>query len=171
MNSEFHYYGVYYLCRKAEIPPKDSFIIAYSSQLVDDNITPYIIDTRWGEYSVQITMDYQWWGIKGDGATTIPFHFIPGEYREGAAKRNDGTGHRDLVTPGSARAKELLIAALKTRNLYRVGIALHGYADTWAHQNFIGRNHPLNRMYSDSLLPPVGHAQAREMPDQFDLTW
>jgi hypothetical protein len=171
MNSEFHYYAVYYLCRKAEIPPPDSFIIACSSQLVDDNITPYIIETSRGDYPVQITMDYQWWGGKGDGETTIPFHFIPGEYREGAGKRNDGTGHRDLVTPGSPRAKELLIAALKTRNLYRIGIALHGYADTWAHQNFIGRSHPLNRIYPDSILPPVGHAQAREMPDQLDLIW
>ncbi len=171
MNSEFHYYGTYYLCRRAGIPPEDSFLISYSSQFVDDNITPYVIETSRGDYPVQVTMDYQWWGGKGDGKTTIPFHFIPGVYQEGAEKRLDGTGHRDMATPGSPQAKELFIAALKTRNPYRIGIALHGYADTWAHQNFIGKNHPLNRIYPDSIIPPVGHAQVREMPDQLDLTW
>ena len=47
--------------------------------------------------------------------------------------------------------KKLLIEGLKTRNLYRVGIAIHTYTDSWAHQNFSGLDEEWNTTESSSL--------------------
>ena len=37
MNIEFHYYSVYIIARKAGFDENSSYILAYSSQHVDDN--------------------------------------------------------------------------------------------------------------------------------------
>jgi hypothetical protein len=63
------------------------------------------------------------------------------------------------------------VAALKSRDLYRVGIALHTYADSWAHQNFTGQSEEWNRIDSKSPLPPIGHAQKLRDPDRVDAVW
>ena len=67
--------------------------------------------------------------------------------------------------------KRLLVAALKTRNLYRVGIALHTFADSWAHQNFSGVFDEWNQFEGNSIIPAIGHAQALRSPDQLTEIW
>jgi len=74
-------------------------------------------------------------------------------------------------TPNSPAVKSLLVSALNTRNLYRVGIALHTYADSWAHQNFSGRLEEWNRLDNRSPVPAIGHAQALRKPDNPGLIW
>jgi hypothetical protein len=67
--------------------------------------------------------------------------------------------------------KRFLVAALTSRNLYRVGIALHTYADSWAHQDFTGRWEDWNVVDANSSLPAIGHAQVTGRPDDWDSTW
>ena len=62
------------------------------------------------------------------------------------AWRKDGQMHWLNTTPDSTNARLIMKTALETDNLYRIGIGLHGYADTWAHQNFTGYYNEFNAM-------------------------
>jgi hypothetical protein len=75
------------------------------------------------------------------------------------------------VTPDSPLAKELLTAALKSGDDFRIGIALHAFADTWAHQHFSGRVEAGNALDPGSPLPPAGHLQALRAPDDPGGRW
>jgi hypothetical protein len=54
--------------------------------------------------------------------------------------------------------------------LYRIGIAAHCYADTWAHQNFVGWFDDMNGI-PDIPLPNIGHFDAKHNPDLVRHTW
>jgi hypothetical protein len=100
------------------------------------------------------------------------FHFVPGEPRD-ASPRVDGRTHPLATTPDSPNARALLAAAFTgppELSLFRIGIASHAYADTWAHQNFVGMADPFNGM-GRSLLPNLGHAGALRRPDRIGLVW
>ena len=101
------------------------------------------------------------------------FHFIPGDYQELANARKDGLMHCLNTTPGSQNAKDILDSALETRDLYRIGIASHAFADSFAHQNFVGYYTAFNGMSGplEKVTPDIGHADARHAPDQPALVW
>jgi len=186
MNALFHYYTVYYLAEQAGFSADDSFTIAYSSQYLDNALVPYEVRTDEGTYETLPTHHFGFWDKSREWTVWIPYHFFPGgpeanspEVRVAAdgsrsrmaARRHDGSTNPLNVVADSARVKELLVSALRTRNLYRVGIALHTYADSWAHQNFSGRNEEWNRVDARSPLPPIGHAQKLRDPDRVDASW
>jgi hypothetical protein len=52
-----------------------------------------------------------------------------------------------------------------------MGIALHTFADTWAHQNFTAHDEAWNRLDSSNPLPSPGHAHAGRAPDSWQETW
>jgi hypothetical protein len=85
--------------------------------------------------------------------------------------RTDGAQSVWDVRPNSAPAKALLVAALKTKDLHRIGLALHTFSDTWAHQNFTARDEAWNRLDASSRLPAPGHAQAGVAPDLWTEVW
>jgi len=87
--------------------------------------------------------------------------------------RGDGRMHWLNTTPDSENANRIIDIALKTGNLYRIGIAGHGYADTWAHQNFAGYFDPFNSMTGplSAAIPNIGHAEAGHNPDEVALIW
>ncbi len=66
------------------------------------------------------------------------FHFFPGEPQDRRAWRKDGKMHWLTTPPNSENADRMLEAALATEDLYRIGIACHAFADSWAHQNVTG---------------------------------
>ncbi|MCX7027594.1 MAG: hypothetical protein NT061_08955 [Spirochaetes bacterium] len=74
------------------------------------------------------------------------------------------------MTADSPLAREILIAALRTGSLFRMGIALHAYADTWAHQDFSADQEEQNSLGRGGL-PPVGHLQALGNPDDPRGSW
>ncbi|MFW6025789.1 MAG: DUF6765 family protein [Candidatus Woesearchaeota archaeon] len=82
MDIEFHYYVTYLTAVKAGLKPKDAFIIAYSSQYVDDNDIRFEIE---GESNYQNFLS-QTFDIKKPQKKLqriYPlFHFIPGEVEE-----------------------------------------------------------------------------------------
>jgi hypothetical protein len=171
MNIEFHYYIIHFLANQAGFPEEDARTIAYSSQFVDHNIISYSIKTGTGTYGTVPTQNYGFWDDSFPREVYVPFHFFPGDPDYEGGKRTDGRKNVLNCTPNSPPVKELLISALKTRNLYRVGIALHTYADSWAHQNFSGLLEEWNRIDNRSPVPPIGHAQALRKPDNPGISW
>jgi hypothetical protein len=128
----------------------------------------------------------------GQKHTYIPFHFIP--------RSKKGEPNFDWRTAPDCRiARELVEIAVKelkdarsemrVRKLIKLGIALHSYADTWAHKDFSGRfsaeqNAVADASYMDgntwkrleidfgpSIVPEIGHAKAYVFPDASHLRW
>jgi hypothetical protein len=171
VNVEFHYYVVYHLARKAGMADQDAWVLAYSSQHVDASTVSYTVQTPNGDYRTAVTQDYGWWDESFPRTVYVPFHFFPGDPAYRGAHRADGSVNPLNTTPGSPNVKALLLDALRTRDLYRVGIGLHTYADSWAHQNFTGMLEDWNTVDSSPLIPSIGHAQALTSPDRIGLAW
>ena len=171
VNAEFHYYTIFYLARHAGFIDEDAEVLAYSSQYLDNALVSYEVRHPGGVYETLVTHHFGFWDRSQEWDVWIPYHFFPAGKDADRPRRRDGAENPLDVQPNSPRAKAILVDALKSRDLYRVGIALHTYADTWAHQNFTGRNEAWNVVDPDSPLPPIGHAQARRDPDAIDAAW
>lgn len=171
MNYLFHYYAVRWLTREAGIPEAEGEIIARSSQFVDEAVRPLRVETGGAPYDLDVTQDYLFWDESILSEVYLPFHFLPGDPEEAGRKRRDGARNPWAVTPNGQAARELLVEALKTRNPYRIGIALHSFADGWAHQNFTARWEEFNALDGSGALPPVGHLQALTNPDDPSRLW
>ena len=171
MNIEFHYYSLYYLCKNAGFQDKEAEIIAISSQLVDECVVPWKVAGESSFSLTEVTQNYSFWDENISSNIYIPFHFIPGSAEKAAELRSDKKNRKNVVTPDSPLARDILIHALKSENLFRIGIALHAYADTWAHQNFSAHNDEINAFPGTALLPAVGHLHALKKPDIPPLVW
>jgi hypothetical protein len=184
MDIEFHYYMTYLIAARAGFAPADATILAQSAQEIDDN--HIAIEVSAGTPFAYKNMISQTMNIlrpQHDEHVFPIFHFIPGEPDAPSAVRKDGGMSPWTTTPNSPLANAMLDTALRSENLYRIGASTHAYVDTWAHQNFIGREHAFNEMPRDpgeSLLedvldeiPPlrIGHALAGHKPDIPDLIW
>jgi hypothetical protein len=164
-----------------------------SSQMVDDAKLSWSIETSGqsirGERPgasepkqfTEVTQNYVFWDQNIARDVYLPFHFVPGDPAACAAARADRNTNPLAVSPDSDNVRSLLIEALTTKNLYRIGIALHSYADTWAHQNFTGTQDGFNALEPSgfmasmklavSVLPAVGHLQAGTTPDLPQAWW
>ena len=127
----------------------------------------------------------------------MPFHFLPPRPLAG-----NGSGAFDFVTRANSPLANALmdqaIACLagatgQTRDygLIKLGIAMHTYADTWAHAGFSGRHNPRENDITDIRVrrgktfkranpfealvsyaaPDVGHSEAGTLPDTTATTW
>ncbi|MBN2141549.1 MAG: hypothetical protein JW718_11190 [Desulfovibrionaceae bacterium] len=176
MDSEFHYYIVGILARAAGFDEEGARTIAYASQHVDDNnFILEVKDRSSGEiYKNYISQTMDITKPKKKLMRIYPiFHFVPGEPRADSARRRDGKMHILNTTPNSDLANELLGQAFKAPQdirPYRIGIASHAYADTWAHQNYVGIDDSFN---GDILnpIPNVGHAEDLQHPDWIGHRW
>jgi hypothetical protein len=175
MDIEFHYYMTFLIAGKAGFGEHDSSTIAYSSQYVDDNDIIYEIHKDKAQYYrnyISQTMNIL--KPKAKLFRIYPlFHFIPGDPLSKGAYRKDGVLHWLNTTPDSENANNVIDSALKSKNIYRIGIATHSYVDTWAHQNFIGYYNEFNSMSGvlQKLAPNIGHADAGHNPDWPALVW
>ena len=65
----------------------------------------------------------------------LPFHFLPGNAGQEATDKL-------VCKPDSPVAREMLRLAMQDQHsawaLHRLGITMHVYADTFAHQGFVG---------------------------------
>jgi hypothetical protein len=171
MNIEFHYYMIYILAKYSGLEELDCISIASSSQYVDNNLVGQVIHAEGREYNTIVTHNYGWWSDWFPKNVYIPFHFFPGDLTYYSARRKDNRTHRLNCTPGGAFVTDLLNRALDSADLYRIGIALHTYADSWAHQNFTGTNDAWNAIGADTPVPKVGHADALGQPDKITGKW
>ena len=191
MQRDFHYNAIAVLARAAGFGPKTALTIAYASQYVDDATEgePLKVGDLLFEpvRTAHTGLRAYSWSVQKK--VYIPYHFLPPE-----PIRTPPTRFKtEKAVPDDAFATELLQAALDEpdANLrpYRIGVALHTFADTWAHQGFSGRNHEENDVeaidhwkkgawdhlfwanaYLD-FLPKIGHTQAGHYPDQPFLRW
>ena len=90
--------------------------------------------------------------------------------------RRDGKFHILNTIPDNSNSRKTLKEAFNTKNLYRIGIATHMYADTFAHQNFVGYYESCNaKIKGESLLekiiPNIGHADFQHDPDRPANIW
>lgn len=169
MNVEFHYYSTAFLAVKAGFPLEDATVLAYAGQFVDHHNRTIEIETEGRTLTAPPTQNYSFWDPDTVADVLAPFHFLPAG--EMTSVRTDGGVSSWDVRPNSEPAKRLLVEALRTKNLYRVGLALHTFSDTWAHQNFTARNEAWNRLSPRNRLPSPGHAAAGTSPDLWLEVW
>ncbi|OGP91184.1 MAG: hypothetical protein A2156_02665 [Deltaproteobacteria bacterium RBG_16_48_10] len=98
----------------------------------------------------------------------VPFHFLPGDPEK--VPEIKGRKNPWSTTPNSRNAVRILASALESGDLYRIGVALHTFADTWSHQNFSGFEDDWNAAGS-IFLPDIGHAEVMEKPDTISEKW
>ncbi len=205
MQKDFHYYTIRILAEKAGFQPEEAQIIAYASQYVDDAIEhkpiklplritlafPRMKDDKLDPTCTAYTgMRYvESFKKSSQMQVFISFHFLPPE-------KYTGQKHYSYITVhNSALSKELLNNVVdnfkqqpddRIYNLISLGIALHTYADTWAHEDFSGTHshydnnisfiryweknkwYPISRTgkIKSKLVPSIGHAEAGNFPDQ-----
>ncbi len=178
MDIEFHYYITCLIALRAGFTKNEAYMLAYSSQHVDDNTDKVIISQGTGnEYSNYISQTSNILKAEKELMQIYPiFHFMPGnteEIESDGAFRRDGKFHVLNTIPDNSNARVVLSAAFASKDLYRIGIATHMFADTFAHQNFVGYYESFNAMKGvlDKAIPDVGHADAKHNPDLPGLVW
>lgn len=169
MDIGFHYSTVLKLARSLGFREPLATLFAEVSQFVDDCRDVHTIKTPRGMYRGIRTQTLNPFSPEEVRRSVyLPFHFLPGN-AEKAAERKDGKTHRLCVTPGSRLCDTVFAAAAESKNPFRIGIALHACADTWAHQNFVGGLDPFNG--TGSWTPNIGHADVGTCPDTAGLVW
>lgn len=203
MQKDFHYAGTYVLARLAGFDSNKALKIATCAQYVDDAIFDgkvTSLETGEAYYCIRSahcnedlvmdvetiedqTYNHQVWSC---------FHFLPGN---GGVSSDAGVGmelgEKLICKPNSYVAQEMVDECIHHRDaenaLERLGVTMHVYADTWAHQEFAGvRDRKLNYVESISaigiddlmlnltdrlLMPALGHMQAWKNPDLPFLSW
>ena len=177
MDQQFHYDITYLVCRKAGYDFNTALKIAHSSQFIDDNNRSFEIKSKEGKtiYRNYISQTKNIFKPNKKLLRIYPvFHFIPGDPLAETAKRKDGKSHILCCTPNSKNAHNILYNAMLTKNPYRIGIAAHGFADTWAHQNFVGifdSYNSVNYGLWSVISPDIGHADVKHDPDLIHKRW
>jgi len=183
MQKDFHYYTVMVLAHIAGFLPAQARTIAYSSQFVDDSTDSGQIEVGQYRYdtvrTAHLGLHVFSWNVHKK--IYFPFHFVPSLRWDGEfspyATRADCPLARLLVERALAERGEL--------RPYQLGVALHAYADSWAHEGFSGRRHKENDVkvlrrfvngkwrrcrktwdvVLDLFRARVGHLQAYAYPD------
>lgn len=218
MENDFHYNTVKILSKKAGFNDDDAQIIAYASQFVDDSIAHKPLNIT--DIPDGLLNDYpasRYNGAIFDPVCTahrglqflsarekdsqrkvyIPFHFIPSDEYERTVPYNyrvtpNGRLARQLVNKAVLELRQVDGDGSRIRKLVKLGIALHSYADTWAHQGFSGRySHNDNNIERIDILKgeenlksylirkaglynvisDIGHGEALDFPDKSHLSW
>ena len=193
MQIDFHHAVTYVVARFATLSAAQAETVAHAAQYVDDSRESGFVrfDNTMRYYrqaSAHPVTDPGNIDDDVDAQSWLPFHFLPGNAGLPAGSAAPDPYIKRLVClPDSAVARSMVEHALADKgrpwDLHRLGIAAHVYADTWAHQNFVGLNDRINEVSGirdadgNSIpvvplpLPPVGHGQARTFPDQPFLRW
>lgn len=186
MEKDFHFYVTYALANRAGFIDEDAYTIAYASQYVDDNNEsqypridgdpqfPSAISTENGFFRPVMTqsMSVKSMMYEIHKFVYVPFHFLPGDNN----RPINGKINKYSTTPDSHNARVLLRKALASGDLYRIGIAVHTFADTWSHQDFSGYEEEWNSVFNwrnpfRAFVPNVGHADVAHLPDVISTTW
>ena len=183
MDIEFHYFMTHLIALRAGFQPEDAFKIAYASQYTDDNENVYKIEGGSEPYFNLISQTMDITKPQEERLRIYPaFHFCPGtpkEMFEQSPSRRDGKYHLLTTIPDNSNAKKIFGNAMSSRNLYRIGIGAHMYADTFCHRDFAGwkdefnwtrLDGPVSGLWS-ALGPAIGHALAMHAPDIPSLVW
>jgi hypothetical protein len=188
MQKDFHYDMVYALAKEAGYEDGEAYIIAHSSQYVDDNTDrEYSVYDSRGEFYVDFpdkigksgnlyfpiitqAADITSFKLSVQRSVFAPFHFMPGDNNV----EINGIKNPLCTTRGCANAVRLVQESAKNADPYSMGVALHTYADTWSHERFSAFHEDWNRVYKSAIknIPPnIGHAEVFSKPDEISLEW
>lgn len=201
MQIDFHHGVTYVAARLAGFKHEDASIIAYCAQYVDDAINGGLIRFDNGAMFTRISsahkmLDYRNFQELANYHVWIPFHFLPGNGGKKAGEDPEGKFIEKLICrPNSDVAQQMVRECIQRRqtaySLHRLGITMHVYVDTWAHQGFAGVNHRVNEAkklldendkpdrnlmdrltnYFVSEALPLGHGAVLSHPDKPYLRW
>ena len=203
MQIDFHHATTYVLARLAGFRKAEAGIIGYASQYVDDATSSgaVLFDNR--ALYLRISSAHKMFDFRNvlsaaNHVVWIPFHFLPGNGGKGAGRNPEGKFINKIVCkPNSPIARKMVENAIRGKDraygLHRLGVVMHVYADTWAHQGFAGVLHRINevenaeetgdsgvfrgglkrllRDFLDDTIPPLGHGRAMVLPDMPFLKW
>ncbi len=175
MQIDGHHTGTYVAARAAGFPHDEAARIAYAAQYVDDATNAGSICFKNSEYmyfriaSAHRMIDYQNLIEVANHLVWLPFHFLPGNGGLPAGQEpNDGELEKLICRPDSHVARDMLRASFADRNsergLHRLGIAMHVYADTFAHQGFVGALHRANKVSGLHSDNPGADKQLQDSP-------
>ena len=155
MQIDFHHAVTYTVTRLAGLTHAQARTVAHAAQYVDDAVEDGLIQFDNGALfqrtsSAHKTLDYRNFEQLANRLVWLPFHFLPGNGGKVAGENPDGGFIDKLVCrPDSPPARDMVRACILERHrpyaLHRLGITLHVYADTWAHQGFAGVVNAANR--------------------------
>ncbi|MEA2038678.1 MAG: DUF6765 family protein [Thermodesulfobacteriota bacterium] len=182
MQIDFHHGVTYVVARLAGFGHREAETIAYCAQYVDDATNGGVIEfTNQAMYSriysAHKGLDYRHFDKLSNHHVWIPFHFLPGNGGKRAGENPQGSFIEKIICRSDSYvAKDMLLACIRGRNeplgLHRLGITMHVYADTWAHEGFAGVNHVVNdvKALDDQDEPDPGFLARLEdfFGDQFD---
>ena len=214
MQKDFHHTVIYVLARLAGFDRRQSGTIAYSSQYVDDEVRSDVVYFTSGAIYEPICsshkkLDGRNFSVLANHLSWVPFHFLPGDMMEQNPRLKNGTDTKEfeervICLQDSVIANEMIKECFNLKDtphfLHRIGVTLHVYADTWAHQGFSGIQSVYNKVqYLDDEDPrgswigkmlervkdfftgiasrligdvmPLGHGAALAYPDLPYLSW
>lgn len=202
MQIDFHHAVSYVAARLAGFNHTEADIIAYSAQYVDDAADSSCIRFSNDAHYQRISSAHKIVDLRNldeinNQLVWVPFHFLPGNCGMGQGQSPVGDFIIKFVCTGNSPvARSMLSAAIQDNNkpysLHRLGVTLHVYADTWAHQGFAGVIDDINRIDNaretgsrevigdlqeflcdimDNSIMPLGHACAQVFPDLPFLQW
>jgi hypothetical protein len=154
MQKDFHFTTTYVLARLAGFNQDESEIISSSSQFIDDatDAGKVLFDNHAGyEFfsSAHKMLDYRNFKELQNHYSWIPFHFLPGNKVDDPLFEGQDEFVKKLICQPNSEVAQLMIHKMlhkkeKSYSLYQLGITMHVYADTWAHQKFCGISHNIN---------------------------
>jgi hypothetical protein len=183
MDIEFHYYMTHLIALRAGFKKEDALKIAYSSQYTDDNDEEFTIRGGDAPYNNLISQTSDIQKPQEERLSIYPiFHFCPGtndEISKYQTLREDGARNPLTTIPDNSNARRIFADAIKTVDLYRIGIGTHMYGDTFCHRDFSGWKDKSNWIQLhgfvgelwDAVGPAIGHALAMHNPDIPPLVW
>jgi len=203
MQIDFHHAVTYVAARLAGFEQPDAETIAYAAQYVDDATSSGTVHFHNNAIYNRISSAHGMLDKRNTKALAnhqvwLPFHFLPGNGGRPAGENPDGKFINKIICrPDSPVAQDMVAACInnkeKAYSLHQLGITMHIYADTWAHQHFAGVLHPVNAVEDaqetsdtgvfdsvlgkwlrdalDDIVPPLGHGQANVFPDMPFISW
>jgi hypothetical protein len=203
MQIDFHHTVTYVTARLAGFKHGQADIIAHAAQYVDDATSSGPVYFENGAIFSRISSAHEMVDVRNlqklaNQQAWLPFHFLPGNDGLGPGQNPEGSFVRKIICkPDSPIARKMVRQAIldqdKPYGLHRLGVTLHVYADTWAHQNFAGLHHEINEVEDpvetgssgvfdsvgdrikldmiDDIAPALGHGRAYVLPDMPFLAW
>jgi len=203
MQIDFHHATTYVVARAAGFDHGQADIIAYAAQYVDDATSTGTVHFDNQAVYNRISSAHKMLDARNtielaNHQVWLAFHFLPGNDSRPAGEDPSGSFINKIVCrPDSHVAQEMVRGVILDKGrlygLHRLGVAMHVYADTWAHQGFAGVLHTINevedaeetsssRIFSkgigrflrdvlDDAIPPLGHGRANVFPDMPFLQW
>ena len=158
MQMDMHYYGVYAMARAAGMRVGPAEIVATASEYVDDAIWDREVLAEDGrciltEMTAHKLLDFKNADNESQRKVWLPFHFLPGG--EGDTSPAQLICRKDSGISRAMVQRSIAFAADASYGAHLMGIMAHVYADTFAHDGFMGANHSYNAIESNSICLDV----------------